>query len=415
MIKDSVKNYLAHVKLFTRDVRFYLGGTFCMGFSTAVLYLVYNLYLKQLGYGESVMGQVLFFIGLGTVITALPAAMAADRFRLKKVMITASLINGLSMILLAFVSDMRLLYLAAMVAGGGWTVHFVVASPFFMRNSGRTERTHLFGVNFALDWTAGLFGALIGGYIPKLLLSHNVPLISGYRVSLILGAAMALGSAFFYMMIRSPKPPKIRRLNWRKYIQGQSYNLTIKLGAPQFLTGLGAGLVIPFLNIYFANRFQLDSASIGRIFSIGQVFTVIGFLAGPVLAKRFGLLKTVAFSQIASIPFFLVLAFSYYLPGAVIAFWFRGSLMNMSWPLFNNFAMEKVAPEYQAGTNSLMSLFWNISWMLSSFAGGRLIEHYGFTPVMLITIALYISVFFALFAFFRNDFAIGKAESVQVE
>lgn len=353
------------------------------------------------------MGNVLFFQGLGTTLAALPAAVAIDYLRLKKVMIAASLVNALAFVLLTFITEIRLLYAIAMFAGAGWTVHFVIASPFFMRSSSPSERTHLFSVNYALDWTAGLLGALIGGFIPKILATQGLPLVSGYRIGLLLGAVMTLSSAFFYLKIDTPKPMKVGRVDWRKYVSLKNRSFLPKLCLPQFLIGLGAGLVIPFLNIYFAGRFALDSAAIGKIFSVGQIFTVIGFLAGPVLTKKMGLIRVVAISQMASIPFFLVLAFSYQLPPVILAFWFRGSLMNMSWPLFNNFAMEIIEPDQHAGVNSLLMLSWNGSWMFSTLIGGQLIEHFGFVPVMLTTIFIYATVSILLLLIFKKDLNVG--------
>ena len=384
-----------------------------MGYATAILWMLYNLYLKQLGFSEGVMGEIMFYQGLGTVIVAIPAAIAVDYIKLKKVMIAASTVNSLSFVFMTFITDLQILRFVAMLVGAGWTVHFVVASPFFMRNSTNTERTHLFSMNYALDWTAGLLGALIGGYVPKILSHWGIPLVTGFRVSLLMGAVFAFSSVFFYTRIATRAPIKVGKVDWRKYLKARDWRTTIRLCIPQMLIGLGAGLVIPFLNIYFSNRFNLDSASIGKIYSVGQIFTVIGLLSGPAIAKKLGLIKTISFSQMLSIPFFLILAFTSHLPPAIAAFWFRGSLMNMAWPLYNNFAMEKVEPDHHAGTNSLLSLAWNISWMFSAYIGGQIIDHHGFVPVMLATIGLYASVSIGTLLLFAGDTNIGKAQILQ--
>ncbi len=384
-----------------------------MGYATSILWLLYNLYLKELGYSESVMGDILFFQGLGTLIVALPAAIAIDYIRLKKIMIAASLMNSVAFVLMTFITDINILKVVAMMVGAGYTVQFVVASPFFMRNSSPKERTHLFSINYAMSMAAGFIGALIGGYIPKILSHWGIGIVMGYRVSLLMAAIFALTSVMFYWRIEAKMPIKSGKIDWLKYLKARDWATTGKLCMPYILIGLGAGLVIPFLNIYFSNRFDLDSSAIGKAFSVGQVFIVFGFLLGPVLAKKFGLIKSVVFSQLLSIPFFLILAFTPYLAPALVAFWFRGSLMNMAWPLYNNFAMEKVEPEHHAGTNSLLSLSWNGSWMVSALIGGRIIEHYGFVPVMLTTIVLYAGVSIVALTFFRKDTGIGKATIIQ--
>lgn len=414
MLSRNLKEYISYIKLFSPNARLYLGGTFFMGFSNQILWMLYNLYLKQLGFAEGTMGEILFFEGLGTVLAAIPAAIAIDYIRLKNVMVAANLINTISYLFLTFVTEIKVLYFIAIITGAGWTVHFIAASPFFMRNSTTTERTHLFSFNYALDMMSGLVGALIGGYIPILLLQRGVPLIIGYRISLIFGAIMTLSAVIFYMRIKTPRPIKAGIINWRNYISSKNWKITFRLCLPQFFMGMGAGLVIPFLNIYFVNRFTLDSSFIGKIYSVGQLFMVVGFLIGPVFGKKIGLVRTVAFSQLASIPFFLILAFGYYLPPVIIAFWFRGSLMNMAWPLYSNFAMEKVEPNQHAATNSFLSLAWNSSWMISALIGGRLIEYYGFVPVMLVAISLYVSVSMTILLFFRKDMQIGISKKIRL-
>jgi predicted MFS family arabinose efflux permease len=261
---------------------------------------------------------------------------------------------------------------------------------------------------------SGFFGALIGGYIPHFMVNHGVSLLTGYRIAFMVGAAMAFVAVSFYMRIDSPTPIRSGKIDLRNYINARDWGTTFKLCTPNILVGLGAGFTIPFINLYFSSRFGLDSAGIGRLFSIGQLFTVIGFLAGPAIAKKIGLIKTVGLSQLASIPFFMVLAFNYNLAPVAIAFWFRGSLMNMSSPLYNNFAMERTEPEHHAGTNSLLALSWNVSWMVSTYLGGRLIERHGFTPVMITTICLYFISSIAIFVFFRKSMDIGKAAKADI-
>jgi predicted MFS family arabinose efflux permease len=135
---------------------------------------------------------------------------------------------------------------------------------------------------------------------------------------------------------------------------------------------------------------------------VGQVLTAIGFLTGPVLARRFGMIRTVVSAQLSSIPFFLALAFAGRLDVALVAFWMRAALMNMNAPILSNFAMEVVEPRDQTLTNAVLQLSWNISWMVSAQVGGLLIQHHGFTPPILTTIVLYCTSSVLLLVFFRG-------------
>jgi predicted MFS family arabinose efflux permease len=178
--------------------------------------------------------------------------------------------------------------------------------------------------------------------------------------------------------------------------------------------GLGAGLIIPFMNLYFRDRFFQPAKTIGLFYAILQFFMLTGIITGPILSKRFGMIKTIVSTQLLSLPFMLILAFTYDLKLAMGAFFLRGALMNMSQPISTNFSMEKVKPSEQPLTNSLTALAWTLAWAFSAVWGGKLIEHYGFTPPLLIASALYIlsSVFYFYFFSGPEDLKMGKASYV---
>jgi MFS family permease len=416
MLKAQIKEYLAHIRMFSKNARWFLLASFFMGFGYSIVWLLFNLYLKQLGYQEGTIGSILSASSLGTVLIAIPAAIFVDHVRVKRVLLLATALSSSSFIMMALSSSVWPLRFLSGFSGAMFTVHSVAISPFFMRNSSPRERSHLFGVNMALETLSGFFGTFIGGFIPRYLLADGVSLLFGYRYTIVGGVTLALISLIFYSMLKADKPARTGKLRLSEYFGSRDWKTVIRLVTPHFLVGMGAGLVIPFLNLYFFDRFQLQSDQIGRIFSFGALFTAVGFLMGPVLAKRIGLIKTAVVTQFLSIPFFLILAFSHNLALSIIAFLFRGCLMNLAWPMYNNFAMEMVPEDQQAGTNSVLSLAWSASWMVSANIGGHIIQNYGFTAVMLVTVALYIASTTSAWMLFRHKTMMGRAaNAVEVE
>jgi len=409
MFKAQIKEYLSHIKLFSRNARLFLFGSFFMGFGYSVFWLLLNLYFKRLGFQEGTIGSILSAASLGTVLMAIPAAVLVDNMRIKRVLMLSAGLSGASLIMTVLSSQVWTLRAFYGISGAMFTVHWVAASPFFMRNSSPQERSHLFGVNMALETASGFLGTLLGGYIPTYLAERGVDLLYGYRYTLVGSVIVAFVALLFYAMINSPAVVRKGNFKIAQYFGARDWKMMLRLTVPHFIIGTGAGLVIPFLNLYFLNRFHQESDAIGRIFSLGQLFTAVGFLIGPALAKKVGLIKTAVITQLLSIPFFLILAFSHNLALSVFAFMMRGSLMNMAWPMYNNFAMEMVSEEQQAGTNSVMSLAWNASWMVSANVGGIIIQHYGFTIVMLVTVALYVTSTAFAWALFRHKVGVGRA------
>jgi len=410
LISAFFKDYLAHLRLFTPNARRFLLGSFFIGFGYSVFSLLFNLYLKEAGFAEGRIGSIISAGSVGTVLIAIPAAILIDRFRIKNILMIAAVFNGSAMIGQALSTSIWTLRLMSGLSGALVTVDMVATSPFFMRNSTPAERPYLFGINMALSSFSGFIGALIGGFVPVYLSERGVAFLFGYRYTLMgAGVFMAL-SLFAFLSIRSDKSSIPERLKLSEYLGARNWPVLSRLILPHFIIGMGAGLVIPFLNLYFLKRFGLESDTIGQIYSFGSLFAATGFLIGPALAKRIGLIKTVVATQLLSIPFFLILAFTHHLYTAVIAFMFRGTLMNMAWPMYNNFAMELVPEKNQAGTNSVLSLAWNSSWMVSANLGGVMIEKSGFTAVMLTTMALYVVSSMSAWMLFKRHSHIGRGK-----
>ena len=52
------------------------------------------------------------------------------------------------------------------------------------------------------------------------------------------------------------------------------------------LIGIGSGLVVPYLNLYFSNRFDASNAYIGLILSLGSAMTAVAMLIGPATCEK---------------------------------------------------------------------------------------------------------------------------------
>ena len=334
---------------------------------------------------------------------AIPASILAVKFRLKWLLAAAAVFTAGSSALLVSVRPTWLLMVAAGLTGGAYIIHHVVSAPFFMRNSTPKERLHLFGVNHALEILASVAGVAGGGWVAQYLGQRMDSDLWGFRITLWIAAGMLSLSLIPYLLIRSPAPPKQKSTTGFKVWRVKRPGLLVKLMTPTFLIGCGAGLIIPFLNLYFRDRFDLETGAIGQVFAASQVLTAVGFILGPALADRFGMIRTVVAAEIFSIPFFVAMAFTSHLEVAVIAFWFRGALMNMNHPISSNFTMEAVDRDDQTFTNAIMEMTWSLSWAVSTQIGGWLIEGHGFTLPMMITVGLYFTSS-CLYLFFFHDY-----------
>ncbi|MCA9728959.1 MAG: MFS transporter [Candidatus Eisenbacteria bacterium] len=402
-----IGEYAVRIRTFSPNARRYLIGTFLMGIAHGAVWVHLNLYFQAIGLGEETIGRILSSQSFGTVLMALPAALLIDRHPARHVFGAAAVGYALAIAGFVLVPDARYLPFVAMLAGSAFTTHWAAAAPFFMRNSDSQERLYLFGFAHAIETTATIIAAIGVGWVAGVLGARLGGTETGLRVAFLVVAGLSLTAVWPFRAIEGPPEHGGRRL--RDYLAARNWGLIGKLVLPSALVGLGAGLIIPFLNLYFRERFHQDPLQIGTYFAVSQAFTVLGFLLGPMVARRAGIIVTVVATELASIPFFLLLAFSKWLGPSVVAFWMRGALMNMNHPLQTNFAMEVVEADQQAVTNSLRMLGWNLSWMISTQVGGWVIERRGFTLPMLITIGLYAIAAVVTFLFWRDRRTLGRA------
>ena len=259
-------------------------------------------------------------------------------------------------------------------------------APFLARHSQAVERPFLFGVSTALSPFAGLLATLS----IKLGAMACGESLSTYR-TLMCAAGAATVIAIGALLFMRESPPEAVREEGRPF----DWRTAARFFLPEMAIGLGAGLTIPFINLYFRERFGRPAGEIGLYYTGAQALVMVAFLAAPFLARRYGPVRTVVACQLSSIPFFLVLALTTSLPLAVAAFLLRHAAMNMVHPVGSHFAMEVIRPRERVRVNGLKQAANKIAWVMANAAGGWMIAHTrivrdGFATTMFTTIVLYI-------------------------
>ncbi len=400
----QIKDYWENLKLFSRNVRLYLTGSFLIGLTFSCYLLLMNLYLREQGLPESFIGKVLSFGALGMTIMAIPAAFILRRIRLKKILLISTTIYILAILFLTQIPITNMLFVLSFVAGMAMTFYRVAAGPFFMRNSTPKERTYIFSISFGVSLFASMIGSLIFGQMVTLLSSSGDSMVESYRWVFVLAVGLGLLAIIPFSLIKAADSTKIDKdSDFSIGLLKRRLGLYAKLFFPHFIVGSGAGLIIPFLNLYFRDRFGQPTDNIGILYFVGHTTMLMGILAGPILVKKIGMIRSVVLTQLVSMPFMVILAYTYSLPLAVAAFLMRGALMNLGVPIGSNFGMEMVSKSEQALVNALLMLSWTSSWMVSTYYGGLLIETYGYSIPLLIAVGLYFISSISYYWFFRTS------------
>jgi predicted MFS family arabinose efflux permease len=291
------------------------------------------------------------------------------------------------------------------------TVFRLSIAPVIMREAAPESRPFLFSASYTVLFLSAIVGSTLGGFLPHLFRLVTDSDRLALRFSLFAACALLLASTIPFAGMKARAPVEAagrtggrrdRVLAALRELAEVDWGLHAKLIVPSLLIGLGAGLIIPFLNLYFHDRFGLDEAAIGLLFAAMQGFMVVSNVFGPTISRRLGLVRGVVLTQLASVPFMVLLAASHWLPVVVAAFFLRSALMNMNQPLASHFAMEVVPERDHAITNSLLALSWFLAWSVSADIGGAMIERVGYTQPLLIAAALYVAASVLYWLFFRR-------------
>jgi MFS family permease len=247
-------------------------------------------------------------------------------------------------------------------------------------------------------------GSWIGGYLPSWIgLTRGVPAVSSQAYAgalLVVSITFAIG-LIPLAMLRTPRLQRSERSVFAplSYASKQP-SLLGKLILPILVTSIGAGLIMPFMNVFFRQVHHQPDPVVGSLFAWGSLAMGIGLLLAPPLANRMGKIQLVVATQALSIPFLIILGFSPIFWLSTMAYFIRLALMNMSTPVYQTFVMEHVEPSARATVASLVSMAWNFGWTLSPTVSGILQVRYGFGPPFLGTIILYTISTLLYWAFF---------------
>lgn len=407
-LRQMAREYGQRLRAFHPNARLYLLSVLITGAAMGVARLLFNFYLVALGYDEALVGQLLAVSSLTALFAALPMGYLVGRLGSKASLLTGTALVGVTLLGMALWPLQSVLYALNALSGVAQSLLGVTMAPFLMENSREEERTYLFSFSSGLQMASAFVGNALGGYLPGWLAAWRgweaqAPQAYG-AVILVMG----LLSLLALLPLSRLQPPGKKQSQPQAFapwlhLRAQSGRIA-RLILPLLLTSLGAGLVMPFMNLFFRKVHHQPDPVIGSLFAWGSLAMGLGLLIAPPLAERMGRIPLVVLTQGLSIPFLVLLGFAPWFWVSAAAYYIRLALMNMSGPVYQAFVMEQVSPEARATVSSLISMSWNIGWAVSPMISGWLQTRYGFGPSFVGTIILYsVSVWLYAHFFWAED------------
>ena len=398
-MEDVLKIYWKKVKLFSPNARLYLVSAILTGAALGVYQLLFNFYILSLKMDVNVAGQLASTNSTTALILAVPMGYLADTLGRKQSLIISGVAVSVAIAGMVIWPIKSIIFIMSVLMGAAQSLSAVTMSPFLLENSGQEERIYLFSLASGAQMTASFIGNSIGGNLPSWLAARqglSSTSSTAYAGALAIVAGLSLVGLLPFFFMRLPKLKRSEQALFAPFAYASKQPKKLwKLIAPILITSIGAGLLMPFMNIFFRVAYHKPDPVIGNLLAWGALAMGIGLLIAPPIADRMGKIQLVVITQGLSIPFLALLGFAPWFWLSGIAYYVRIALMNMSGPVYQTFVMEQVEPEARATIASLVNMANNFGRAFSPSLSGWMQITYGFTPVyfgviLTYTIAVYL-------------------------
>jgi len=269
-------------------------------------------------------------------------------------------------------------------------------------------RQHASSIVYSSQAFSGTLGNLGGGLLPKLFFLVFPALTTGsvgsYRATLMVGVVVA-GLALIPLLRMRPTmgEPRGEMAGVRRQIPVEAkkdlgtrradfYVFIISGG----LLAVASGAVIPFYNVYLT-RLGASTQVVGYIYAAAALVAAVIGLTGPVVAAKFGALRTVGVLRCSPLPLFVVMAFVPHLALAIPAHALRVTSINMSWPIDSTFIADLLPARQRAYVFSIRSVLWNGGWAVTSIIAGRVIRATDSYMAVFITYSIFLVLSVGMF------------------
>ncbi|MDT0122575.1 MFS transporter [Paenibacillus sp. RRE4] len=425
-----------HVEIggWSRNIQLFFLASLLYQIGNGMFSVLYNLYIQGLGYDDTMNGQIVSIQSLATAIMFIPIGFSGDKFSRKKLLIIGALFSGAFLIGRSFDYAASGLIWFAVFSGLFAGVFQVLAIPYLAENVKKSQRLKMFSYYSSLVLASQVLGSLGGGVLADVLHAAGMAKVTGLQTVLFMGGAATLAAFIPLLFVtenqESRTDLKPKQLQPHQHsVQGAEAELTRAVITPlpvdddtrikkrdtrligqfivtQLLIGLGSGLVVPYLNLYFTNRFAVSLSGMSILIALGQIMTIVSMLIGPTLAAKVGSVRAVVIFQVLSLPFLLFTGFTNLLFIASVSFLFRQALMNAANPIHSAILVDRISDKRRGIANSMMQTSFMIGWATMGPVQSYLVTTYGtywgYAITFSITGCLYVISSLMYFFMFRE-------------
>jgi MFS family permease len=383
-----------------RDVVVLMASRGIRAFAFSYLGVVFAIYLNQLGYSTVTVGLVLSTASAsGAVLTALWGFLS-DRFGRKKILILLAALTIVSNVIYIFFSHLIFIFSAVIIAnvgaggsgggGQGGGPFSPVEQALLAEKCTAENRNRIFATNAFVGSLMGSLGALVSGLPQYLRESWGWEAVSSYKPLFALTILFSIVLIFAYSSINEHHIPRKREKKAGMMTPGRPGFVT-KISLLGMIDNLGGGLIGPLMAYWFFLRFGVELKSLGFMFFASYFLAALSFLAAPLIARRIGVVRTMALSHGAASLIYLLLPLAPTFSVAAALTIVRSFLAYMDNPLRSSFVMGVVRPEDRGSAAGMTTLSRHVPVAISPSISAYLMQTFS------LNVPIFIGGFLQLF------------------
>ncbi|HVO93346.1 MAG TPA: MFS transporter [Terriglobales bacterium] len=360
-------------------------------FAFSYLSVIFAIYLNQLGYSTVTVGFVISLAyASGAVLTAVWGYLS-DRFGRKNILMLLAVLTIVSNLIYIFFSHLIFIISAVIIAnvgaggsgagGQGGGPMSPVEQALLAEKCSPQNRNKVFAANSFVGSMMGALGALVSGLPQYLQESRGWQAVASYKPLFLLTILFSGVLVFAYSRIDEHHVPKQRV---KQKTKTKVHPFVLRMSLLGMVDNLGAGLVSPLISYWFFLRYGVELKSLGFMFFLSYVLAALSFLTAPAVARRIGVVRTMAFSHGAASMIWLALPMAPTFAVAAVLTIVRSYLAYMDNPLRSSFIMGVVRPEDRGSAAGLFTLSRQIPVAVSPSIAAYMMQAFSLNvPILL--------------------------------
>ncbi|MGH2449188.1 MAG: MFS transporter [Chloroflexota bacterium] len=364
-----------------RDVSLIIAARASMSAGRALAAVVTPIYLLSIGFDATLLGVLVALTAVASAVMSAGVGLLSDRLGRRFFLIAIPLLTALGAFGFIFTRLYPLLFLFAALgsfgrgggAGTGTVGPYQPAEQALVTDAvPAAVRNTVFG-RLALASSAGaLVGGLLAG-LPQLAGRLALRGSDIYLPAFAVIAILALASSLIVLPVRDVARRPTNRQGLITFPR-RSLPLLLKLWSTNSVNGLAVGFFGPFVTYWFFRRYGVGTESIGILYALINLASMVSNLSAAPIARRLGLIRAIVLSRILSAVLLVAVALSPYFWLAGMIYGIRMVTQRVNLPLRQSYVMAMAQPEERASVAGLSNLPAQATSSLSPLLAGYLFQ-----------------------------------------